>query len=186
MSNGSTPATPASGSGEAPGAPVGAPVGAPSGPGSAASTAPAYEERLWPSFGVWAALALLAVMLGLVALRSGVMGSLITFVVAFAVEAGLMISTAPRLQVGPELFVAGGARIPLSLLGPAEALDAEAMTRATRTELDARAFLCIRGWLKQGVRVQLNDPEDPTPYWLVSSRRPAELAAALESTRRGA
>lgn len=160
MSNGSTPATP--------------------------STTLRYEERLLPSLGVWAALALLAVMLGLVALRYGPIGSLITLVGTFAVEAALMISTTPRLQVGPELFVAGGARIPVSLLGPAEVLDAEAMTRATRTELDARAFLCIRGWLKQGVRIPLNDPEDPTPYWLVSSRRPAELAAALESARREA
>jgi hypothetical protein len=29
------------------------------------------------------------------------------------------------------------------------------------------------------VRVELTDPEDPTPYWLVSSRRPDALARAL-------
>jgi hypothetical protein len=178
MSNGNTPATPTSGSGEAPGARTG--------PGPSPLSTPLYEERLLPTPGVWAALVLVAVMLALVALRYGVIGSLITFVLALAVEAGLMISSTPRLAVGPELFVAGGARIPPSLLGPAQALDADAMTRATRTELDARAFLCIRGWLKQGVRVQLDDPEDPTPYWLVSSRRPAELVAALESARRQA
>jgi hypothetical protein len=30
-----------------------------------------------------------------------------------------------------------------------------------------------------GVRVDVADDDDPTPYWLVSSRRPAALAAAL-------
>ena len=29
------------------------------------------------------------------------------------------------------------------------------------------------------VLIVLDDPEDPTPYWLVSTRRPAELAALL-------
>ncbi|HWB36700.1 MAG TPA: DUF3093 family protein, partial [Rugosimonospora sp.] len=27
--------------------------------------------------------------------------------------------------------------------------------------------------------VVLDDPDDPTPYWIVSSRRPRRLAAAL-------
>jgi hypothetical protein len=29
----------------------------------------------------------------------------------------------------------------------------------------------------------LNDPDDPTPYWLISTRRPKRLAAALSSQR---
>lgn len=33
------------------------------------------------------------------------------------------------------------------------------------------------------VRVEVLDPEDPTPYWVVSTRRPMELAASLEAIR---
>jgi hypothetical protein len=29
------------------------------------------------------------------------------------------------------------------------------------------------------VRVEVVDPQDPTPYWLVSTRRPDDLARAL-------
>jgi hypothetical protein len=36
------------------------------------------------------------------------------------------------------------------------------------------------------VAVQLEDPEDDTPYWVVGSRRPEALAAALEQARGGA
>jgi hypothetical protein len=128
----------------------------------------------------------MALLLGIIGLRFGVTGAVITFVVATSVLVGLLVSSTPRIEVGPDLFVAGRARIPLSLLGRAEALDGQAMHQAMGLDLDTRAFLCTRGWLKQGVRVQLEDPEDPTPYWLVSTRHPAELAAALEAAHRRA
>jgi hypothetical protein len=59
------------------------------------------------------------------------------------------------------------------------ALDAESMRAARGRSLDARAYLCIRGWLPQGVKVTLRDPADPTPYWLISSRRPDDFVSAL-------
>jgi hypothetical protein len=31
------------------------------------------------------------------------------------------------------------------------------------------------------VRVHVNDPDDPTPYWMISTRRPDELVAAIKS-----
>jgi len=34
------------------------------------------------------------------------------------------------------------------------------------------------------VRVPITDPADPAPYWLLSSRRPRELAAAINGSRR--
>ena len=52
--------------------------------------------------------------------------------------------------------------------------------------LDARAYLLIRGWIPGLVRVELDDPDDPTPYWLVSTRHPVRLAAALSRGRVGA
>jgi hypothetical protein len=47
--------------------------------------------------------------------------------------------------------------------------------------LDARAWLVIRAWVDPVVRIELGDPEDPAPYWLVSSRKPQELVAALRA-----
>ena len=48
---------------------------------------------------------------------------------------------------------------------------------------DPRAFLFTRPFLSSVVRVDLRDPADPHPYWLVSTRRPRQLAAALEEAR---
>jgi hypothetical protein len=65
------------------------------------------------------------------------------------------------------------------LLGTPEALDVAAMRHELGPGLDARAYVCLRAWARTGVRVALNDPDDPTPYWLVSTRRPELLVQAL-------
>ena len=43
----------------------------------------------------------------------------------------------------------------------------------------------LRPYLSRAVRIGIDDPADPTPYWLVSSRRPDRLAAALRGTGSG-
>ena len=66
---------------------------------------------------------------------------------------------------------------------PVTALDSDGVRRQAGVEADARAYLLLRPYLKRGVRVDIADPADPTPYWLVSSRRPDALVSALEAGR---
>ena len=104
--------------------------------------------------------------------------------VALAVMVGAFVSYgSARVEVRDGHLRAGRARIPLSYVGSVQALDTEGMRRQAGVDADARAHLLLRPYLKRGVRVDLADPDDPTPYWLVASRRPQELAAALESAR---
>ena len=44
----------------------------------------------------------------------------------------------------------------------------------------------IRGWVDPVVRVGIEDPDDPVPYWLISTRRPEDLIRALDEARRTA
>ncbi len=76
-------------------------------------------------------------------------------------------------------LIAGRARIGLAHLGASEALDAEQTRRVAGVDADARAYLLVRPYLRESVRVPITDPSDPAPYWLLSSRRPHELARAL-------
>ena len=87
-----------------------------------------------------------------------------------------------RVAVRDGVLYAGPAHISVDLLGPAEPLDAEETRRVHGVDADARAFLLTRPYLKRSVKVTVADPADRTPYWLVSTRHPRELAAAL--TRR--
>jgi hypothetical protein len=48
-------------------------------------------------------------------------------------------------------------------------------------DADARAYLVLRPYVKRAVRVPLLDPDDPTPYWLVSCRHPDRVLSALRS-----
>jgi len=77
---------------------------------------------------------------------------------------------------------AGRARIPVALLADAEPLDEEAARRLLGVEADARAFLLVRPYLPLAVRVQVEDPSDPTPYWVMATRHPGVLAACLNGT----
>jgi hypothetical protein len=104
--------------------------------------------------------------------------------VAMAVLVALFVSYGrPRVSVDGTTFRAGRAHIPLELVGPATALDADGVRRQAGVDADARAYLLLRPYLKRGVRVDIADPADPTPYWLVSSRRPDALVSALEAGR---
>ncbi|MGC4112555.1 MAG: DUF3093 domain-containing protein [Nocardioides sp.] len=86
---------------------------------------------------------------------------------------------APRLEVADGWLRAGRAQISGEFLGEAEALDATETRRVAGRDADARAYLLLRPYLKRSVRVTLHDDSDPTPYWLVSTRDPAALAAAI-------
>jgi hypothetical protein len=85
----------------------------------------------------------------------------------------------PRVEVEDGWLRAGRARIPGEFLGGAEPLDPEATRRVAGRDADARAYLLLRPYLKRAVRVSVRDTRDPAPYWLVSTRDPESLAAAI-------
>ena len=71
------------------------------------------------------------------------------------------------------------AHIELRYLGDAKILDTDAMRFARGRDADPAAYLAIKFWSPRGVLVKVNDSRDSTPYWLISSKRAKELAAAL-------
>jgi hypothetical protein len=79
---------------------------------------------------------------------------------------------------------AGRAHIPVSLLGTGVELEPDARRAALGRDLDARAYVCLRAWIPAMVRWDVNDTADATPYWLVSTRRPRELRAAVTAAQR--
>jgi Protein of unknown function (DUF3093) len=143
------------------------------------ATTVSWQERLWPSVWLAVVVPLLGTGFGLVTAPLGAAVAVPVAVLATLVLGGVLLATTPTVAVADGMFRAGRARIPVDLLGGPEVLDADSMRHARGPGLDARAYLCLRGWISAGVRVPVLDPRDPAPYWLVSSRRPAELAEAL-------
>lgn len=145
-----------------------------------------YTERLWPAPWVWAGGILIAVTLGVVFVpATSVTFAVVVGVLALVGTFLLLRSWSPVVRVvepeaGAGLWLAAGdARIPAVALGEVTPLDAEAMRVALGPALDARSHRCIRGWIATGVRAEVVDPRDPVPYWLVTTRQPRRLVAAL-------
>lgn len=83
------------------------------------------------------------------------------------------------IEVGPDGLRVGQASVGPEHVGGAVALDRAAYRTQLGTGADARAHLFTRPYLDHGVVVTIDDPSDPAPYWLVSSRDPDAFAAAL-------
>ncbi|HEY2877223.1 DUF3093 domain-containing protein [Nocardioides sp.] len=86
---------------------------------------------------------------------------------------------APRVDVEDGWLRAGRARIGGEFLGDAEPLDAAETRRVAGPGADARAYLLLRPYLKRSVKVVVRDERDPAPYWLLSTRDPEHLVAAI-------
>ncbi|MCE7009670.1 DUF3093 domain-containing protein [Kibdelosporangium philippinense] len=84
-----------------------------------------------------------------------------------------------KVKVDDDELWVGDAHLPLEFVGEVEVLDANAKRRALGRDLDPAAFVLHRGWIPTALRVHLTDPDDPTPYWIFSTRSPEKVASLL-------
>ena len=146
---------------------------------------PVYAEQLtvpwwWYPIG-WGVAGLLAAELHLG--HPGIRAWLPYVIAAPLVVVILRWAGHTRIRIdGGELLVRD-ARLPLRYVGGVQPLDAASVRLALGRESDPAAFVVHRPWVRGAVLVTLTDPADPTPYWLVSSGNPAQLAAAVTAAR---
>ena len=79
-----------------------------------------------------------------------------------------------------ELWV-GAAHLPVSVISRSAEVPRSAKSAALGRQLDPAAYVVHRAWVGPMVLVVLDDPDDPTPYWLVSCRHPDRVLSALRS-----
>jgi len=145
----------------------------------------AYDERLrvplrWWALGTMFVASLLIAFL----VATPLWLALSATAVVVVVWVGMFVSYgSARVSVGGGVLTAGRARVPVAQLGDVQALDPDATRLLVGREADARAYLLIRPYVRRAVRVDIADPADPAPYWLVSTRRPDRLVAALLAAR---
>ena len=148
---------------------------------NAAPPSGSYSERLHVPLRWWAlaTMFLATVLLALLVSTPGWVALAGTLVFAGALATLFLGYGGARLRVEGDVFHAGRARIPVDQLGVPVALDATGSRRLAGVDADARAYLLIRPYLARSVQVPVDDPDDPAPYWLVSTRHPQRLVAAL-------
>lgn len=107
-----------------------------------------------------------------------VFGTLIVVTAAFLLNWGRAV-----IEVTAGELRAGDVTLPLAMTGEVLALS-EAQTRALiGPRADPNAHILIRPYLRYAVYIEVKGPDPASPYWLLATRHPAELAAAIESSR---
>lgn len=134
----------------------------------------------------WWVLAAIGVVALFVAYDAAVSGA-----VALAAAGMLTLACAVWLVAQSRLTVAvdedgvhaGPALLPPWAIGTAEALDVAATRQARSAGADPHGFYLLRGYVGTSVRIWVDDPDDPVPYWLVSTRDPERVAQAAAAQR---
>jgi hypothetical protein len=168
-----------------------------------------YHERLWAPVSWWLVGLVVIVILG-TELVAGFGGPAVAAVYAILVAgwAALLLSWGrPRVEVAGGELIVGRGRLPLAAVGEVSALDRQQTRAIAGPRADPAAFTLIRPYLRESVyievtepaaggvprrrlrwrrwrpRAEVTGPTAGTPYWLVATRHPAELAAAINSAR---
>ena len=141
-----------------------------------------YTERLGAPVSWW------LVVTACVALLGTTLSAGLSVTLAIAIYAGLeslcalvlLAWGAATIEVTAAELRAGSQRLPLERIDSVTALDA-AQTRALRgPRADPAAYLLVRPYLPRAVYVAVAGRPAGRPYWLIGTRKPAELAAAIE------
>lgn len=100
-------------------------------------------------------------------------------VVAAAGVAAFLVGTAPVTSVDGAVVTVNGARLEAPYIGEVRTLNRDEARSRLGPGADARAHLVYRSYAEDAVEIDIADPADPHPYWLVSTRNPERLAAAI-------
>jgi hypothetical protein len=144
-----------------------------------------YRERLGVPISWWLAtlpgVLLLGTMLWIVLPLA--LGIASYAVLGAASVALLYFWGAVTVEVTGTALRVGSQALDLAAIGEVAAMDV-AQTRALRgPRANASAYLLIRPYLPESVYIEVAGRPPQRPYWLIGTRNPAGLAAAIEGAR---
>ena len=156
----------------------------PQSPGRSTARA-AFTERLRLSWWMWPAALVVDLILGFeVLLGFPALPFWVPFAVLMPLTAALLVRAGRiPVRVTDDEFRVDDARLPVAVIADVVALDAAGKREALGVGAHPLAFVIQRPWIGPAVQVLLDDPADPTPYWVISTRHPVELATALLAAR---
>jgi hypothetical protein len=142
-----------------------------------------YRERLRVPVMWWVLGAVSVLLIG-----TGVWAGLgwywpvITYVVLFGLVGSVLLNwNSAVIEVADGRLRAGRDTLPLEAAGDVVALDERQAAALRGPRADPAAHLLIRPYAKLGVYIEVTDGGS-VPYWFLSTRKPEELAAAIQGS----
>src|SRR5580698_6194623 len=140
-----------------------------------------YRERLLVPVSYWLLAVPSIAFLGAEAwFMAGGIAPPLTLAVLSLIAAIFLINWgSATIEVTGGVLRAGRDTLPLAEAGEVVALDEEQAALLRGPRADPAAHLFLRPYVKRAVYVGLADPADGVPYWLISTRHPDRLTAAI-------
>jgi hypothetical protein len=138
-----------------------------------------FEQLSW-GFGVWSFIAMLCLSIYLsIWAPLGNLAAIMVTAISLCAAFALSIKMRTTIYVTNQMLHVNKAKIDLKYIKSATVLTPVEYKKMIGVAADPAAFLAINFWIRSGVKVELKDKKDPTPYWLISSRNPKKLVKAL-------
>ncbi|HIY86206.1 MAG TPA: DUF3093 domain-containing protein [Candidatus Yaniella excrementavium] len=141
-----------------------------------------YHEKLRPTWPMWL-MVLLAGGIGWLTLAPfGTGWGIGSGLVVAAVAAFILLSTITDISVSTTHVQVGRATIDRKYIGKVTGYRGDDAFQQRGPKLHGLAYLHLRSWVKPVVRIQIEDKQDRTPYWLTSTNRPEEFTSLLKGS----
>ena len=145
-----------------------------------------YRERQWVPWYWWLMAAFVVVIsVATVSLNRGILWVIIPAILLSAIAVWVLLTWSNTVvQVerdtdGTRWLTVKDAQLPHDVVSRSTTVPATARRNALGPQLDPAAFIVTHGWVPEHVMLVLDDPEDPTPYWLINSKNPEQLLTAF-------
>ena len=145
-----------------------------------------YSERQWVPWYFWFMAAfVVAITTATVSLNRTIWWVIIPAVVLSAIAIWVMVSwsgTVLRVEKdadGTRWLMVKDAQLPHDVVQRSMVVPKSARRNALGPQFDPAAFLVTHGWIDEHVMLVLDDPDDPTPYWLIAAKKPQQVLDAF-------
>ncbi len=138
-----------------------------------------YRERLVPGPSFYLGSLFVPIALFLVVLAFDSFWALFTMIASELLIVGLSVITATTIKVSKTSLIVGRAQVPKSFLGAVAVIETKEAFSERGPKLNPKAFVRFQVGIKGLLKIEIQDANDPTPYWLLSTRKPKQLAEAL-------
>jgi len=141
-----------------------------------------FREVIRPPLWLMAFIYFLALSLGIAIWAAmNTMAAVIVMALLTAATILVYFTSSLVIEIDDLELRVGNAHIDKNFCGEVSVLTPAQMSLQRTRDADPAAFLAIRFWTAHGVKIELNDDRDQTPYWLVTSKRGEKLARALKN-----